>query len=45
MIHTYQNMEVKQNTQDNEVKSKEEQLELLEKEQEAWERTQTVGYL
>ena len=45
MIHTYHNTEVKQNTQDNDVTSKEEQMELLEKEQEAWERTQTAGYL
>ena len=45
MIHTYQNTEVKQNTQDNDVKSKEEQKELLEREKEAWERTQTAGYL
>ena len=45
MIHTYQNTEVKQNTQDNDAKSKEEQMELLEKEQEVWERTQTAGYL
>jgi len=45
MIHTYQNTEVKQNTQDNGTESKEEQMELLEKEQEVWERTQTAGYL
>lgn len=45
MIRTYQNMEVKQNTQDNEGTSKEEPMELLEKEQEAWERTQIAGYL
>ena len=45
MIHTYWNTEVKQNTQDSEVNSKEEQMELLEKEQEAWERTQAAGYL
>lgn len=44
MIYTYQNTEVKQNTQDNGAKSKEEQMELLEKEQEAWERTQVAGY-
>lgn len=45
MTYTYQNTEENQNTQDNDIKSKEEQMKLLEKEQEAWERTRTAGYL
>ncbi len=46
MIHTYQNTDSQQNDQNNKIIPEEDQIrtEILEEEQENWERVRTAGY-